>query len=288
MVFHSRNPRRWVGLLAAVLLGCAAWAEGAPEIRLQQPEGTVRAGEAFEVGVVAHWSGESSRFVVTPGELEAPAWGEAAWDRVEARQTADGTELTFFARFTAKEPGAISVQALHLNYIDPSAPPAPALSPDPAADPAAPAPAPVPVQHTLQADGFELQVRADYRWAYPYIFLCVMGLGFVLALVSIWYGRRKSAATPQEDALAPWRTVEDALHNARRHRLDGDFYKFYRELQRLVNFVGAELKSEFGAKLDKRVEEIGFQGQAPTEDELEGIVKDIERALARWKEGQAA
>lgn len=295
MVFQSRDFRRW-GLLAAVLLpGACAFADG-PEVRLERPASTPREGETFEVSATAAWKGSSTKFVVTPGTLEGPAWGEGGWDRVEARSTADGTELRFVARFTAKAPGSVSVPELHLNYTDPAEPLVESAPVSPAPDPAAPnapavppAPHKVAVQHALKTDSFVLEIRADRRWLYPYAALAVVALGGLIAGGSVWIARRKAAAAAQEDALAPWQTVEEAFHNARRHRLDGDFYKFYRELSRLVEFAGGEVKSEFGGKLAKKIQEVGFQNKQPTEDEIEGILKDLERALSRWKEeGKAA
>nr|AUN36964.1 hypothetical protein [uncultured bacterium] len=307
-----------------MLISCGVGVgENAPSIELKKPTATIRAGEPFEVGIVASWTGDSERFVVSPGNLVVPSWGEAAWDRVEASKTSDGVALRYVAKFTAKAPGTVAIPELHLVYTDPTEPlvegPPEKLTSPPkelpghqpnSSDPNAPqvgASTPgattgvddvyrkapdtpkVAPTHTIKAEAFEVNVRADYRWTYKYVFFGVMFLGLVIAGASIEYGRRKNAKEVQrEDPLAPWRTVEEALHNARRHRLDGDFYTFYRELQRLVKFVGGEVKSEFGAKIDKRVEEIGFQNQTPTEDELEGIVRDLERALARWKEGRAA
>lgn len=278
-------------LLAALLAVASAHAADVPEISAAAPAGKVYAKAWFEVEVTVRWTGDSARFSVTPGSLEAPGWGEAGWDRVEARPGKDGTELQFVARFKANEPGSVSVPALQLSYTDPSeakvapptAPAAPGATPDPNA---APAPAPAQPVHTLKTEAFIVEVHADRSALYVALFAGLVLVVVVAAAASFALKRRKAAAVEQEDALAPWQTVEDALHNARRHRLDGDFYKFYRELQRLVDFAGGEVKSEFGARLARRVEEVGFKGQVPTDDELEGIIKDIERALARWKEGK--
>jgi hypothetical protein len=274
MVFHFRKPRRWVVALAAIVLApwLAVQAQDAPKLTVEPPKGAVRAGEPFEVGVTASWSGDSARFKVLPGDLVNPAWGEAAWDRVEARKTADGVAHTFYAKFTATEPGEFVVPVLRLKYTDASQK----------------AEANAPTSQSLQSDSISVTVSADYRWAYPYIAGGVVLLGLAVSLGSIWYGSRKKQASDAPDPLAPWRTVEDSLHNARRHRLDGDFYAYYREQLRIVQFVGGEVKSEFGTKLKKQVEAVGFQGYTPTEDEIEGSMKDLERALARWKEGQAA
>lgn len=274
MVFHFRYPRRWAMALAAILLTPwqVAWAADAPEVTVVHPEGAIRAGEPFEVGVTVSWTGESTRFNISPGELVNPAWGEGNWDRVEAEKSAGSTKQTFIARFTATEPGEISVPALRLTYVDTA---------EQAGENGR-------TSHQLEADGFPLTIRADYRWAYPYAALAIVLVGIGVSAASVWYGRRRAQAANAPDALAPWRTVEESLHNARRHRLDGDFYAYYREQLRIVQFVGGEVKSEFGSKLQKQVEAVGYQGHKPTEDEIEGSMKDLERALARWKEGQAA
>lgn len=292
MLFHFRYPRTVVPLLAAALLAITTvHAAETPEVSVNQPTEKVYAKDWFEVGVTVRWDGDSTRFNVTPGSLEAPGWGEAGWDRVEARPDKDSTELHFVARFKANAPGSVSIPALTLNYTDPSeaktAPPTPPAAPGATPDPnAAPAPAPEQPVHTLATEAFNVEVHADRRALYTALLAGIVLVGIVGAAVSYALKRRKAATNEQEDALAPWQTVEDALHNARRHRLDGDFYKFYRELQRLVDFAGGEVKSEFGARLARRVEEVGFKGQVPTDDELDGILKDIERALARWKEGK--
>jgi len=247
MVFHFRKPRRWILILAAILLAPSGlvFAQDAPVVTLEPPKGAVRAGEPFEVGISASWAGESARFKVSPGDLTNPAWGEAAWTRVEARKVADQTVQTFFAQFVATEPGAVAIPALRLTYTDTSQK----------------ADAGGPVSNQLQVEGFDLKVKADYRWAYPYIALAVVVVGLGVSLASIWYGRRKAMVANAPDPLAPWRTVEESLHNARRHRLDGDFYAYYREQLRIVQFVGGEVKSEFkpwGSPTNWRDPQIGL------------------------------
>lgn len=288
MVFQTRQFCGWA-CLAAMLVGLSAVsADAAPELRIDMPERAPRVGEAFEVRAVVSWQGPSEQFRVVPGALEAPSWGEGTWDRVEAEQDGDHTALTFVARFVSREPGEVRVPELRLVYSDPTEKP---ISPPPTPSPTGEAEAlpAVSPTHTLSAESFTLGVRADYRWLYPYAFLVVMLIGAVIAGGSVFMRRRKEEAVRRHrEALAPWQTAEAALHNARRHRLDGDFYSFYRELLRLVQHVGGEVKAEFAEKLQKMVERVGYQGYKPNDDDIEGVLKDIERALARWKEGKAA
>jgi hypothetical protein len=156
-----------MAMLVATLLAVAgAHAADVPEVSVAQPAGKVYAKAWFEVEVTVRWSGDSTRFNVTPGSLEAPGWGEAGWDRVEARPGKDGTELQFVARFKANEPGSVSVPALQLNYTDPSeakvAPPTAPATPGATPDPnAAPAPAPEQPVHALATEAFIVEVHAD-------------------------------------------------------------------------------------------------------------------------------
>ena len=76
------------------------------------------------------------------------------------------------------------------------------------------------------------------------------------------------------------------VHEARRHRLDGDWYAFYRALGRAM----ARLRPEADAltrRFEARANEVGYGGIRPTDDELDGAMRDAERALTDWKQHAA-
>jgi hypothetical protein len=67
--------------------------------------------------------------------------------------------------------------------------------------------------------------------------------------------------------------------------LDGHFYEYYLELARAVNALPAERKpAGLAETLQGRAQAVGYQGVRPTEDEMDGDFRDVERALTRYKE----
>jgi hypothetical protein len=132
----------------------------------------------------------------------------------------------------------------------------------------------------LKAAAMTLVVRAPFAWQ-PW----AAGGGALAAAAGAagaWWRRRKRAAAMSG---APGRTqrevVQALLHEARRHRLDGDFYAFYKTLQRAAQTLGLE---EAGA-LAQRTQAVGYRGVRPTDDDMDGDIKRVELGLARTQEG---
>jgi hypothetical protein len=95
--------------------------------------------------------------------------------------------------------------------------------------------------------------------------------------VVVWLRRRPRA--PQGPRQDPVEAARDHVHAARRHRLDGDFYRFYQSLAAAARTAGTPASLALAPRMDERAQQVGYQGVRPTEDELDGAVKDIERAL---------
>ena len=75
------------------------------------------------------------------------------------------------------------------------------------------------------------------------------------------------------------------MHSARQHRLDGDFYRFYLDLSRAAEALHATGEApELAATFKTRAQEAGYKGARPTDDQMDGDLRDLERAAARHKE----
>ncbi|NIA15493.1 MAG: hypothetical protein GWP08_15625 [Nitrospiraceae bacterium] len=117
------------------------------------------------------------------------------------------------------------------------------------------------------------------------------GLGASLFLGGFgwWLARRKrrpepAAPSSDESSLS---AVQDSLHRARKHRLDGRFYEYYTALSEAAADLSAKGEScELTAGLRARAQDVGYRGHRPTDDEMDGHFRDVERALARRKEEQ--
>jgi hypothetical protein len=83
--------------------------------------------------------------------------------------------------------------------------------------------------------------------------------------------------------LPPPDAFDGALINARRCRIEGDLYGFYR-------FLADAVAADPGLveRLRRKAEDVGFRHMSPPADELDGDVREVERALARYKEKDEA
>jgi hypothetical protein len=122
------------------------------------------------------------------------------------------------------------------------------------------------------------------------------GLGaslFIAALV--WWSVRRlrkrrpllagSQVSEEPKPDTPCPVFEEALRCARRRRQEGDFYQFYVELSRAAEALPAEGQDpELAATLKTRAQETGYRGVRPTDDQMDGDLRGLERAMARYKE----
>ena len=105
----------------------------------------------------------------------------------------------------------------------------------------------------------------------------VIGIG-----VGFWFYRRKKRVLPgqEEDVMT---VARELLHHARRNRLDGDLYACYQSLLKsaeALQTVNIEAKN-VADSIRARIPAVGFQGVRPTDDEMDGLFRDIERIIAR-------
>jgi len=272
-VFSPKTPR---AALCLVVLSAAAFAADPPQLTIEAPREAPMVGQPFAYSVQVRWPGPQDAFVVYPEDAAPLDWGTARWTQGIAQHAGNESRLDYTLEVTPTASGDFDGPLVSITYYDQSARPAPESN-------TAEAASAMPPTMTLSAEAPVIRVREDLGPLYRKLFLALGALGVVIAGVSLWVGLRRRAAPPTE-TLSPWATQEEALHNARRHRLDGDYYKHYLELVRVAEFAGGAVEVEFAEKFRRKAQETGYQGRRPADDELEGDLKDLERALARLKE----
>ena len=103
--------------------------------------------------------------------------------------------------------------------------------------------------------------------------------GALLAL--FLYKRRRVGESGQEEDVVG--VSRELLHDARRCRLDGDLYPCYQSLLKTaeaLQTVNIDAKG-VADTIRARIPAVGFQGVRPTDDEMDGLFRDIERIIAR-------
>jgi hypothetical protein len=272
-------------MLGAITYG-KAWAE--PELKVTKPEGPARVNVTYWVTYEITWTGAPSEYAVLPAKVDSIDWGAVTTGQATATVRDGVNVVTQKIGIIPNKSGEFTSPKVSFQFLNPEATP-PAEKAVPRTDPPDSSASP-----SLGAEPFTLVVRpaGSQFWnsgglGAPFI-LC----GVVAFLIIRRVRGRKKLSTVQSHAASSFSVAQTALHRARQFRLDGKFYEFYRELGQLANDAKAGAKSEaaandFGAlaaTLKGRAQEVGYRGVRPTDDQLDGDFRDMERALARVKE----
>jgi hypothetical protein len=271
--------------LAWVLVSGAAAAE--PELTVIPQEGSVHPNRAYRIVCEVSWVGSPLDYAILPAEADPIDWGTAKVSHVRAyvRSDADGARniVSQTLEITPNKTGEFQTPEIRISYLTPEA-----TSPaENSAAPKAAAPGTVPpdsgASPSLRADPFSIVVQPDRTliWVFG-------GLGASLLLTALGWRFARHSRKPQP-TLSPkpadLPAIQGGLHRARQLRLDGNFYEYYLELARTVNGLPTERKpAGLAEALEGRAQAVGYQGVRPTDDEMDGNFRDVERALTRYKE----
>ena len=256
-------------LYCIALLALPAVAE--PVLEFTAPTSTARPGEAYALDLRVTWTGDASDVVVLPPEIGNIDWGDVQLGTT----TSGGAEGAWFVSHRIEvvpaEAGDFEMPEITVPYsIDKME----ALG----------GAAPGDVPHILQTDVFLVHVRPDRTGLY--LAGGVLAIALIgSALVLLRRRAARNAADARLSALTPKERVQALLHDARRHRLDGNYYLYYVVLAQAAEMLG-ELGGDpaLAEKLSARSQEVGYQGSRPTDDEMDGALREFERALAQSKE----
>jgi hypothetical protein len=242
--------------------------DSAPSLSVEKPSQAVHVGSSFEVICSVTWAGEPDEYLVLPAELNTLDW---ATMRVTSLQTEIAEGAPFIKqtiKITPNRVGTFSVPNIRIPYLLGATLPAGAE----------------PNTLALVVESFEVTVLEENSNSSLVLAVIVCSLGALL-LLGIFFARRNRGEQLAE-GLSPLEVVQHDLHAAKRHRLDGNYYAFYQDLARVVTRMndGTAIEAQLLETMQRRAQEVGFQGVKLTEDEIDGDQRDIERAVVRWKE----
>lgn len=268
------------GLLWGLLLvaGSGAFAQTAPTLSVVPQDSPARPGEPFAVTLEVAWSGSGDAWGVLPAEIGDVAWGTVT--RGEAHLSKRDNQFVYAQTvlFTARESGDYETPELLVPYETPDVL---ARSFSEAQMPGEDNPGPL----LRQLSGGTVQVVV--RKPFPFVLVgTIVALTLILVLAGLgtrrW--RARNEAAQRLARLAPVDRAQTLLHDARRSRLDGEFYNFYQQLTAAVSVAQAHPPArELASRLQERTREVGYKGVRPTEDELDGDAKAAEAVVDQWK-----
>lgn len=254
--------------LFLALAPLAGWGEeSAPSCEVVVPAGNHRAGAPVTVEYVVRWP-EDSPCAVFPLEVSPPEWGTAEYVSQETTVADGQVELRQRVRYTATQAGDYVLPAVKIPLSEGTLPPVGRFDQAPGRYLDAP---PTQISFRDPAPGRALAAGGA---------LAALVLAGGIALVVLRRrGRDQAEEGDRGEALAA------RLHTARKHRLDGDHYACYRELLAVAKELSAVLDpaKPLAAALSKQVDRVGYGGQRPPDDEIEGYFRDLERLVPVYR-----
>lgn len=248
-----------------------------PALSKVTPEGEFAVlNKVYSVVYEITWVGDPDEFIVAPPSIPPIAWGAAEVTRSRTAERDGANMLYYTLEFTAEGPGTYEIPEVVFQYFTPDQVPQPGPA-ESGAEATAQADTEFP---RLQAESIMLTVRAPSTSSVSTTVAIVLLLGGVLA--AAWGYRtlrRKGTTTSQADPLAE---VSAIMHGAKGKRLDGDYYAFYSEMLKAVQRLeqGTAVRA-LQTAIGDRTGEVGFKGIRPSDDEMDGVERDVERAVSK-------
>ena len=258
-------------LVLALLLVPAMTAGAAPTLEAIPQKYAALPGEFYPVDYKVSWPGDAGAYTVLPPVLPEVPWGEAVLLEVRSRKQGDINETRLVVGFRAAEPGDYEAPALDVRVLEWAGTPSPTVETIAPETPAL----------VLTAAPLTVAVRKS---RVPALVLAVIVTLLLLGMALVWAARRRTGDRSDAPRLTPAEQGRALLHEARRHRLDGDYYAFYRTLRRACDLaarISDNPDTALCTRLDERIDDTGYRGRRPSEDDLEGDFKDVEQLVAR-------
>lgn len=231
--------------------------------------------EPYRVIYETRWRGEADSFAIVPAEIEAVTWAQTRIVETTTRSEDDVFIVALTVEFIPYEAGEFEVPAFSVGYFDPAL-----ISAEESEDIRKTGPK-LPDREMLQASAFMLTVRPSLGPYFLYgsilaVLVCLSALG----VRNLRARRQRAIAAGAPAALPVPQTMRAALNLARQYRLDGKFYEFYKELARGVAMLAPSVAArKLREKIEADAKEVGYRGVRPTDDDMDGSVRDVERAL---------
>lgn len=249
------------------------------EVRLEQEK--ARVGEPYRVVYETSWTGAPGDYVVLPTDTETVPWATALSTQMATRGEGAKFFVTQTVEYVPHEPGEFEVPPFVVSYFDPALIEDFELASEKAGGEQ------LPEQQTIRTAGFTVSVQSDLG---RYIFYwTALALFAALSAAGAWtlaQRRRRARLEGASGGAAVPQTAHGALNLARQYRLDGKFYEFYKELSRAATLLAPSVAArKLREKIEADAKEVGYRGVRPTDDDMDGILKDVERAMQSGPDG---
>lgn len=267
-----------LGLAAVgIILGMSARADAEPTLEVVVPDSGPRVNEPYDVTYVVSWTGAADAYAIMPPSFEGVDWAELTAAAAGVETTGSTHKVLQTLRLIGFEEGEYTIPAVSIAY----APLSSLLGSGASEQAAVELDTAGQSYETLQAEPIPVTVLPEARaWSWA------IGIGVIVVLVLAVSGAlivaRGRGSRASRESMDGGATLDQALRRAEQSRLDGDFYEFYRHLVDAAGFLPASKERQaLVTRLRQTAQDVGYKGVRPRDEEMDGMLKDIERLRHR-------
>ncbi len=269
------RPIIWIAGITLLGSYSSLAASQPPQIHVIPETSKAIAHQPYEVRYEVTWTGDAGDRAVLPPSLVDLDWADVTVASSVASVRDGMNVIQHSLVLYPRESGTFEFPALTLAYLDPADYPGDENSEEDQE----------PVYPTISAESFQITVVEPPD---PLTYIIGATLLLVMLAGAIMLMRRRQVTSASKAQVIPMPTVPDAMNAARQHRLDRRHYEFYQALLRGVSLLSRTAEhTAMKTLLEKKAKEVGYQDYHPTEDELDGALRDLERAYNQDKGSKA-
>ena len=283
---YPKKLNRLAGLVVLVL-AVMCWTNSVyavPELKVTSDKGPWIPGNHYKVICEISWSGNAGEYAILPAEPGKMDWATVTTVHAESTVHNGVQTVTQTLDLVPTKTGEFTVPEIRVSYLNPETT-SPAEKATPGTTPSESSASP-----SLRSDPFTIVVRPART-----LFWISGGLGASLLLIAVgWalarYRVRRSPTNKKDRAVVRGGQegstgfdvahVQQLMRDANVKRMNGDFYGFYLELTQAAAVIPESVA--LAQMFEKRGQDVGYKGMRPTQDMMDGDLRDIERALARY------
>lgn len=261
-------------LVAISVFSGAIWAQAPTVDVVVRPDKPLQ-NVPFLVDYEVTWDGVAEQYSVLGAEIEDFEWGSAKALAITGSAAGKSMKIIQTVEYTSLQVGDMDLPPVKIAYFDPTM----AQNVDTNADPAE---EPAPVDNPrLTAPSTAIYVSPDRR---AMTISGVIGVVLVVCTLTFMalYKLRRGPAVASASPESTFSSVQSEMHLAKQKRLDGDYYEYLVSLSRATAFLGSDSEaSALHNRLKKQADDVGFKNLRPTDDEMDGALRDVERLSDR-------
>ncbi|HOQ31075.1 MAG TPA: hypothetical protein PLA12_01035 [Candidatus Hydrogenedens sp.] len=264
--------------LLIFFLEVSSFAEKEHWVDIQQKDKNILAKQRFEILVNIKAEKEENPYCFFPPEFENDKENLSLnVKKMGTRESEREVNLEICIEGIAQEAGEYTVGPMRIPYI--------VLSSDMETEFIKDNTRVIPTSY-WEVPSLQIKVR-DERF-FKYKRYAYIGVGIILFSVSsifmVLFYRNRMKNQPIKAEI----TMSDSLHVARKYRLDGNYYEYLKTLleivKRLQEKKGDKELLNLEQKLKEKINEVGYKGITPTEQEMDFFWKEVANNVSIYED----